>query len=109
VRDRTALFALTWVPMHRIDRASPFWGGEAAIERLRAVGAELYLSFTGLDETLGQQIHARYSYRLEDIVLNARFVDVLTIEPSGRRTIDYTGFHDVEIVGTADALSWPNA
>jgi inward rectifier potassium channel len=109
VRDRTALFALTWVPMHRIDRASPFWGGEAAIERLRAVGAELYLSFTGLDETLGQQIHARYSYRLEDIVLNARFVDVLTIEPSGRRTIDYAGFHDVEIVGPADALSWPNA
>jgi inward rectifier potassium channel len=109
VRDRTALFALTWVPMHRIDRASPFWGGEAAIERLRAVGAELYLSFTGLDETLGQQIHARYSYRLEDIVLNARFVDVLTIEPNGRRTIDYTGFHDVEIVGPADALSWPNA
>jgi inward rectifier potassium channel len=106
VRGRTALFALTWVPMHRIDRESPFWGGQAAIERLREVGAELFLSFTAMDETLGQQIHARYSYRLDDIVLNARFVDVLTIEPDGQRTIDYTGFHDVEIVGPPEALSW---
>jgi inward rectifier potassium channel len=106
VRDRTALFALTWVPMHRIDESSPFWGGEAAIERLREVGAELFLSFTGLDETLGQQIHARHNYKLDDIVLNARFVDVLTIEPDGARIIDYMGFHDVEIVGPPEALSW---
>ena len=109
VRERTALFALTWVPMHRIGRESPFWGGQAAIERLRGIGAELFLSFTGLDETLGQQIHARHNYQLDDIVLNARFVDALTIEPDGQRTIDYTGFHDVEILGPPDALSWPTA
>jgi inward rectifier potassium channel len=109
VRDRTAIFALTWVPMHRIDEKSPFWGGPAAIERLRAAQAELFLSFTGQDETLGQQIHARHNYKLDDIVLNARFVDVLTVEPTGTRVIDYVGFHDVEIVGPADALPWAAA
>jgi inward rectifier potassium channel len=106
VRDRTALFALTWVPMHRIDEQSPFWGGEAAIERLREERAEIYLAFTGLDDTIGQAIHARHMYRLEDIVWNARHVDVLTIHPDGTRTIDYSLFHDVEPIGEPSAIPW---
>ncbi len=109
VRDRTALFALTWVPMHRIDEQSPFWGGEAALERLREQRAEIYLAFTGLDETIGQPIHARHMYRLEDIVWNARHVDVLTIHDDGSRTIDYSLFHDVEVLGEPSALPWVRA
>ena len=105
VRDRTALFALTWVPMHRIDRGSPFWGPDA-LEILRQERAEIHLSFTGLDETIGQPIHARRIYALDDIVYNARFVDVLTIEPDGSRTIDYVTFHDIEMLGPAEALPW---
>ena len=105
VRDRTALFALTWVPMHRIDERSPFWGADA-LATLRAERAEIYLSFTGVDETLGQQIHARHAYRLDDIVYNARFVDVLTIEEDGTRSVDYASFHDIEILGPAEDLPW---
>jgi inward rectifier potassium channel len=108
LRDRTALFALTWMPMHRIDEQSPFWGGEAALERLRALKGEIYLSFSGLDDTIGAQIHARHAYRLEDIVWNARHVDVLTIEDDGSRVIDYGGFHDVEVLGTPEELGWPS-
>jgi len=106
VRDRTALFALTWIPMHRIDGRSPFWGGETAVARLREEGAEIYLAFTGLDETIGQPIHARHRYGPDDIVWNARHADVLTIEPDGTRTLDYAAFHDVEVLGDASALSW---
>jgi inward rectifier potassium channel len=106
VRDRTALFALTWVPMHRIDDQSLFWGGDAALEKLREQRAEIYLTFTGLDETIGQPIHARHRYQLEDIVWNARHVDVLTIDADGTRTIDYSLFHDVEVLGEAAALPW---
>jgi inward rectifier potassium channel len=106
VRDRTALFPLTWMPMHRIDERSPFWGGVAALDKLRAEKAEIYLSFTGLDETIGQPIHARRMYRLEDIVWNARHVDVLSIEEDGGRTIDYSFFHDVESLGEPSSLPW---
>jgi inward rectifier potassium channel len=106
VRDRTALFALTWVPMHRIDPSSPFWGGQAAIDRLREREAAIYLSFTGLDETVGQPIHARHMYRLEDIAWNARHADVLTVEADGTRIIDYALFHDVEVLGEDSELSW---
>jgi inward rectifier potassium channel len=106
VRDRTALFFLTWIPMHRIDASSPFWGGAAALEKLRAQNAEIFLSFSGLDETSGQQIHARHNYKLDDIVYNARHSDVLTISPDGTRTIDYASFHDVEVLGAPGDLGW---
>jgi len=106
VRDRTALFALTWVPMHRIDEKSPLWGGVQTRDRLLADGSEMFLSFSGMDETLGQAIQARYRYALVDIVYNARFVDVLTVEPDGTRIIDYAQFHDVELLGKPEELVW---
>ena len=106
VRDRTALFAMTWTPMHRIDERSPFWGGETALEKLRERRGEIFLAFTGLDETIGQPIHARHRYRLEDIVYNARFVDVLTIQDDGTRVIDYASFHEVELLGDPAAIPW---
>ena len=106
VRDRTALFALTWVPMHKIDAASPFFGGERGLAKLREQETEIFLAFTGLDETIGQAIHARYRYKLDDIVYNARFTDVLTVEADGTRVIDYAGFHDVEVLGAPEALRW---
>jgi len=109
VRDRTAMFALTWVPMHRIDEKSPLWGGLEARDRLLAEGAEIFLSFSGMDETLGQSIQARYRYRLDDIAYNARFADVLTIEPDGTRIIDYAHFHDIEPLGRPEELVWEGA
>jgi inward rectifier potassium channel len=106
VRDRTALFALSWSPMHRIDDKSPFWGGAAGLEVLRAEKAEVFLAFTGIDETIGQTIHARHNYKLDDIVYNARFADVLAIDDDGTRTIDYGRFHDIEVLGDPAALPW---
>jgi inward rectifier potassium channel len=93
VRDRTPLFALSWTAMHVVDAHSPFHGRDA-MERLRALDAEIFLTFTGLDEAMGQ-IHARHAYRLDDIVPNARFADVMTILPDGTRQIDYRHFHEV--------------
>ena len=95
VRARTSLFALTWVPMHKIDESSPFYGGEAAIERLREQKAELFLSLQGYDETIAATVHARYRYSLDDIVLDARYADVLTIDADGTRHLDYTHFDEV--------------
>src|ERR1700690_2734619 len=43
VRDRTSVFYLSWTAMHVIDERSPFHGA-GAVERLRKLEAELYLS-----------------------------------------------------------------
>jgi inward rectifier potassium channel len=99
VRDRTPMFALTWTAMHRIDAESPFHGADWR-ERLGAQKAEIFLALTGLDDTLGQTIHARYRYRLEDVVENALFADVLTIdEKDGARVVDYEHFHEIVPLG----------
>jgi inward rectifier potassium channel len=93
VRDRTPLFALTWTVMHLVDAQSPFLGADG-LQRLREVGAEIYVTLTGLDEAMGQ-IHAQHSYRLDDIVTNVRFADVMSVQPDGTREIDYRRFHEV--------------
>lgn len=95
VRDRTAVFNMTWTAFHRIDPTSPFHG-DGALERLRAAKAEIYLSLTGLDETSGSTIHARHRYQLEDIAWDSRFRDVLSVLPDGTRVVDYRHFHEVE-------------
>ena len=94
VRDKTTVFFLTWSAMHLIDDKSPFYGPDA-LERLRAVQAEVYLGLTGLDETIGQTIDVRKQYALDDIVPGARFADVLSTGEDGTRVIDYRKFHDV--------------
>ena len=98
VRDRTALFSLSWTATHIIDEKSPFYGPDA-MDKLRVKKTEILLALSGLDETMGQTIHARHRYLLSDIVWNARFVDVLTILEDGTRIIDYSKFHDVDLHG----------
>ncbi len=94
VRDRNATFILTWTAMHRIDESSPFFG-EDPLAKLRASNAQIFLSLSGLDETMGQTIHARYNYSLDDCVQNVRFADVVTASPDGSRVVDYTAFHEL--------------
>lgn len=93
VRDKNPMFMLTWTAMHPIDESSPFYGEGMA--RLREMGAEIFLTLTGLDETLAQTIHTRYRYQLDDIQPNARFADVLSMRDDGARVIDFDKFHEI--------------
>jgi len=97
VRDVNPMFLLTWTAMHPIDEDSPFYG-EGAMDKLIAMKAEIFLSLTGLDETLGQTIHTRYRYQLTDIVRNARFADVLLTDDDGVRVINFDKFHELELL-----------
>jgi inward rectifier potassium channel len=98
VRDKNPMFLLTGTAMHPIDAESPFYGGDATMEKLRAMKAEIFLILTGLDETLAQTIHTRYRYQLDDIVYNARFSDILSMREDGTRVIDFDKFHDLEML-----------
>src|SRR5499427_2654918 len=59
VRDRTAVFFLTWTALHKIDASSPFHGPDA-LAKLGEKNAGLFLSLIGYDETIGQTIIARH-------------------------------------------------
>ena len=92
VRDRNAVFALSWSVMHVIDERSPLFGETAA--SLEACSAQLIASIVGLDETFAQTVSARHIYIASEIVFGARFVDVMQPQPDGTAVIDYRVFHD---------------
>ena len=95
VRSFNPMFSHSWMALHRIDETSPLFGDDA-MERFRRDGFELYLTLTGTDPTLAQTIHARARYTLDDIVVNARFVDILRVEPDGTRIVAYDRFDEIE-------------
>jgi inward rectifier potassium channel len=93
-RSQSAFFAFTWMLVHPITPGSPLHGETP--ESLREKDIDLVASMTGLDETLGQTVHARHAWTPADVLWNHRFADVLVTLPDGRRAVDYGRFHDVE-------------
>jgi inward rectifier potassium channel len=91
VRPSSAVFALSWLCVHHITPDSALYG--QTTESLQAVGAELYCSLTGLDETFNQTIHSRHSYSAGELVWDRRFEDIIGPLPDGRPGIDYSRFH----------------
>jgi len=94
LRAKSPIFVLTWQIMHRIDEHSPLLGETA--QSLARARVELVVVLKGLDETFAQTIHARTSYTPDEVVWDARLVDIISEAPDGRRVIDFTHFHDIE-------------
>jgi len=63
---------------------------------LAASGSRIQVSVTGHDETMSASVHASGNYEAEDLVFDARFVDILSMTPEGQRVVDLTRFHDIE-------------
>jgi inward rectifier potassium channel len=92
VRSTSPLFALSWTVMHPIDEASPLFG--LTPQDMQAQDMEIIVTLNGVDETIADRIYARHAYWPDEIVWNERFVDVISIAPTGHRILDLTRFHD---------------
>ena len=80
-RSSVYFFPLTWTIVHPIDEHSPLMGKTAAdLERLQA---EVLILVKGFDDTFSQTVHARYSYRYDEIVWGARFAPAFDIDKKG--------------------------
>ncbi|NEP43835.1 MAG: ATP-sensitive inward rectifier potassium channel 10, partial [Okeania sp. SIO2H7] len=76
VRSETPVFNFSWMVMHQIDENSPLYGmTRESLEELEPV---IIVTLNGMDDTVAQTIHTRYIYSIEQIVWNARFVNVMT-------------------------------
>jgi inward rectifier potassium channel len=90
-RSRTPTFTLSWTVMHPIDEDSPLYGvSEDSLVKTKAL---LVVSLSGLDETVGQVIHARHTYAPHELLWNHRFADIFHQTSDGHRYLDYTSFH----------------
>ena len=93
-RSRTPIFAMSFSAMHVLDADSPLFG--LGSPELEAGEVELLVTVTGLDEIMGQTVHARASYLADEIRFDHRYVDIFGVTDDGRRAIDYARFHDTE-------------
>jgi inward rectifier potassium channel len=92
-RNKVTFFPLSWTIVHPIDAASPLSG--RTFEDLDRAEAEILVLLSGIDEALEQTIHARSSYRAEEIVWNARFQSMF--QPGGDRvSVDISRLHEIE-------------
>ena len=91
-RSHTPIFALTFQVMHPIDEDSPIFG--MTPEALAAEEAEFVVLVTGIDATVSQPIHARYSYSHEDLLWDHLFADLFGYNEAGEAALDFRRFHE---------------
>ena len=92
LRSNNPLFALSWTVMHPIDTDSPLYG--VGLAEMIEHDMEIIVTMSGMDESIADQIYARNSYAAEEIHWHHRFVDVVSVMPSGHRMVDLHKFHD---------------
>jgi inward rectifier potassium channel len=80
-RSKVFFFPLTWTIVHPIDTDSPLYGKTAA--DLELLQAETLILIKGYDDTFSQTVHARYSYRYDEIEWNARFEPAFHVDEEG--------------------------
>jgi inward rectifier potassium channel len=94
-RNKVTFFPLSWTIVHPIDGASPMTGRTR--EELQHAEAEILVLLSGVDEALEQTVHARSSYRADEIVWNARFQSMfLTADGGDRVSVDISRVHEIE-------------
>ena len=80
-RPSVYFFPLPWTIVHPIDKTSPLHGKTP--EDLAKVHAEIMIMIKGFDETFGQTVHVRYSYRFDEIIWGAKFIPAFSIDANG--------------------------
>ncbi|MGA2382298.1 MAG: ion channel [Gemmatimonadales bacterium] len=96
-RSSVAFFPLSWTIVHPIDEASPLNG--LTRDDMRRSDAEFLMLLSGVEETFAQRVHARSSYRWDEVVWGAKFSDILH-HPHGTEavTLDVSRLDSIEPV-----------
>jgi inward rectifier potassium channel len=95
-RSTVYFLALTWTIVHPIEETSPLYGKTAA--DLKRLQAELLVMVSGFDDTFGQTVHARYSYRYDEITWSARFAPAFEVDKSGELVVEVNKVSAIERV-----------
>jgi inward rectifier potassium channel len=94
-RSQVVFFPLSWTIVHPIDETSPLWG--LTEQDFLEQDVEFLILLTGTDETFAQVVHTRSSYKAEEVVWGARFVNLFNPPtPDGVLSIDIGRLHDYE-------------
>lgn len=101
-RSDVLFLALTWTIVHPVDEKSPLYGKTA--EDLERMQAELLALVSGFDDTFGQIVHSRYSYRYNDLKWGAKFAPAFEIDRDGELVIEVDRVSAIEPAPPGKAL-----
>ncbi len=104
-RRRVVFFPLSWTVVHPIDETSPLYG--CTQEDFERTDAEFSILMSGVDETFSQTVHARSSYKPQEVVFGARFRNIYNpVAADGTVSIDVSRLSDIEPVPEGADLSF---
>ncbi len=95
-RPKIYFLPLTWTVVHPITETSPFFGKSA--DDLEKMQAEVLVTMKAFDESFGQTVNSRFSYRFDDIVWGAKFSQAFEVEPSGDLRLEINRVGEFESV-----------
>ena len=81
--DQIALFPLSWTLVHPIDEDSPLRGYTK--ETFAAAESEILVVVSATEDTAKQSVHARSSYRANDVSWDERFTPMFEASEDGQR------------------------
>lgn len=93
-RNQVLFFPLTWTVVHPIDEKSPLHGKSA--EDLERLQAEVMIMMKGFDDTFGQTVQARFSYRYDEITWGAKFSPAFEVEKNGDLRVEVNRVGSIE-------------
>jgi inward rectifier potassium channel len=94
-RTKVVFFPLSWTIVHPIDDTSPMFGWSHA--DLVRTDAEFLILISGIDETFAQTVHARSSYKPEEILFGKKFKSMYNpVAPDGTNSINVSRLSDIE-------------
>jgi len=85
-RDSVDFLALTWTIVHPIDEASPLF--KKTSEDTERSQSEVIILIKAFDETFSQSVRARYSYRFDEIIWNAKFTPAFEFDHTGNMVLN---------------------
>ena len=89
-------FPTIWTVNHPINSDSPFYG---LVEKDLIDGeAEIMVLLKGFDDTFSQSVHVRFSYKAEEVIWGAKFLNVFDIEKDGTGIVALDKIGEFEII-----------
>jgi inward rectifier potassium channel len=98
-RDKAAFFPLDWTVAHPITTDSPLHA--MTPQKLRQQDAEFLILINAIDDKSSHTVHARSSFKWDEIVWGARFKNMYRRTRNGRMSIDLKRIHDIQNLGTS--------
>jgi inward rectifier potassium channel len=93
-RPGVLVFPLSWTVVHPITKTSPLYGLSG--DDLTRANAEFLITIIANDQDLSKKVYARHSYLYDEMVIGAKFTNIIERTDNGTVVVDPRRIHEIE-------------